>query len=47
LPVSISKNIIVPTFRIDGYEVSYREFEGGHELPQDVLAEALDWFIEG
>ena len=47
LPVSISKNIIVPTFQIDGYEVSYREFEGGHELPQDVLAEALDWFIEG
>ncbi|HIF38266.1 MAG TPA: phospholipase [Gemmatimonadetes bacterium] len=46
LPVSISKNVIVPTFQIDGYEVSYREFEGGHELPQDVLVEALDWFME-
>jgi phospholipase/carboxylesterase len=46
LPVSISKNVIVPTFQIDGYEVNYREFDGGHELPQDILIEALDWFVE-
>lgn len=29
--------------RADGYEVSFTEFEGGHTVPPDVAAAALDW----
>lgn len=46
LPVSISSNVIVPTFQIDGYDISYYEFEGGHELRQDILEKSLDWFMQ-
>jgi len=46
LPVSISSNIVVPTFQIDGYDISYCEFEGGHEIQQDILEESLNWFME-
>ena len=46
LPVSISRNIIVPTFQIDGYDINYREFKGGHELPLEILKESLDWFVD-
>jgi predicted esterase len=27
-----------------GYEVSYREFDGGHVVPPDVAREAASWF---
>jgi predicted esterase len=27
-----------------GYDVRYREFEGGHTTPPEVMAEAMEWF---
>lgn len=36
---------IVPPFRDAGYEVEYVAFEGGHEVPADIRAAALDWFL--
>jgi predicted esterase len=41
LPVSCSRRI-VPALRQAGYEVGYREFEGGHEVPDVLLQEAMD-----
>jgi predicted esterase len=41
LPVACSRRI-VPALRQAGYDVSYREFEGGHELPDVLLQEAMD-----
>jgi hypothetical protein len=35
--------VIVPQLLSRGYEVTYREFEGRHELPAATLAEALEW----
>ena len=33
-------------FDMDGYDIRYEEFTGGHEMPQEVVATALDWFLE-
>jgi phospholipase/carboxylesterase len=44
LPVFNSRNHIVPALRDDGYDVTYVEFDGGHEVPALVSEDALDWF---
>jgi phospholipase/carboxylesterase len=46
LPVALSQNNIVPRFRNDGYEVTYRQFQGGHEVPSVISEAALDWFLD-
>ena len=45
LPETVTRNDIVPSFRDAGYEVMYRDFEGGHEVPRAIWTEALDWFL--
>lgn len=43
LPVDRTSRRIVPALRDDGYDVTYREFDGGHVLPPEVASEAIDW----
>ena len=45
LPVSNSRNQIVPALQGNGYNVTYVEFDGGHEVPAGVSELALDWFL--
>lgn len=45
LPVSTTRNVIVPTLRDNGHEVTYAEFDGGHEVPAAISEAALDWFL--
>jgi phospholipase/carboxylesterase len=45
LPFTQSSNIIVPTFRDLGHEVTFEEFDGGHAVPSEISASALDWFL--
>jgi phospholipase/carboxylesterase len=45
LPVSSSRDRIVPTFNADGYDVTYEEFDGGHQVPAAISESALDWFL--
>ena len=45
LPVSASRDTIVPTLRDAGYDVNYQEFVGGHEVPAEISEAALDWFL--
>lgn len=45
LPVSISRDIIVPSLQNAGYDVTYEEFVGGHEVPAAISESALDWFL--
>lgn len=47
LPIDQCSRVIVPQLLSRGYEVTYREFEGRHELPADTLAEALRWMTAG
>lgn len=44
LPVDRCSRRIVPTLRRTGYDVTYKEFEGGHTVPPEVAREAAGWF---
>ncbi len=46
LPVSSSRDRIVPQLKQWGYDVTYKEFEGGHELKPDLGREAFRWMIK-
>jgi phospholipase/carboxylesterase len=43
LPIDHSSRIIVPRLRSAGYDVSFREFDGRHEVPPDIASEGLRW----
>jgi phospholipase/carboxylesterase len=47
LPVERTSRRIVPALRDDGYDVTYREFAGGHVVPPEVAAEAVDRLAAG
>jgi phospholipase/carboxylesterase len=46
LPIQACSRRIVPLLQRAGYPVRYREFDGGHTVPADVLEEALRWFLD-
>ncbi len=46
LSVTTSRDSIVPSFRGAGYDVTYEEFDGGHEVPAEISESALDWFLD-
>ena len=46
LPIDQCSRVMVPRLRSMGYDVTFREFEGRHELPPDIAAEALRWMSE-
>lgn len=41
LPIDRTSRRIVPALHAEGYDVTYREFDGGHIVPPDVIAAAL------
>jgi predicted esterase len=43
LDVDRTSRRIAPRLRAQGYDVTYREFEGTHDVPRDVAGEALLW----
>ena len=47
LPIDSCSRRIVPRLERAGYEVRYREFEGGHVVPPGIGHEAADWFAKG
>ena len=44
LPIDSCSRRIVPRLERAGYELRYREFEGGHVVPPSIAREALTWF---
>ena len=44
LPIERCSRRIVPQLEREGYEVSYREFDGPHTVPGEVARGALEWF---
>jgi phospholipase/carboxylesterase len=45
LPINQTSREIVPMLERAGYDITYREFEGGHAHPPEVEEAALDWFL--
>ena len=43
LPIDRSSRRIVPDLERRGYTVTYREFDGGHGVPDDIARDALAW----
>jgi phospholipase/carboxylesterase len=45
LPIDMSSRRIVPAMKRDGLDVTYREFDGPHAVPPEILKEAMNWFL--
>ncbi len=45
IPVTVSKDQIVPYLRDAGYDVTFQQFDGEHVVPAVVSETALDWFF--
>lgn len=43
LPIDQCSRRIVPELRQKGYDVNFREFDGGHMVPDAVVVEAMAW----
>lgn len=43
LPIDQCSRVIVPRLKGMGYDVTFREFEGRHEMPPAIAAEAMRW----
>ena len=43
LPIDQTSRELVPELRQLGYDVTYHEFEGGHDVPRQLEPEALSW----
>ena len=46
LPIDVCSRKIVPQLKRAGYEVRYREFDGGHTIPPGIALEAVRWFTQ-
>lgn len=44
LPIGRCSRRIVPQLQRNGYEVRYREFEGGHKISPEIALEAVERF---
>jgi predicted esterase len=43
LPIDECSRVIVPRLRSMGYDVTFREFDGRHEVPADVAQAGMRW----
>lgn len=45
LPIDVCSRSIVPRLERAGYQVAYREFEGGHLVPESISRDAVEWLL--
>jgi phospholipase/carboxylesterase len=43
LPIDLCSRPLVASLREGGYDVEYREFDGGHEMPEPIVHAAFRW----
>ena len=46
LPIARCGRRIVSDLRKRGYDVTFREFDGGHEIPADIARDGMKWVAE-
>jgi phospholipase/carboxylesterase len=45
MPIDRTSRRFVPQLKAEGYDVTYREYEGGHGISTAVVREAFEWFV--
>ena len=45
MPIDLTARRYSSELRADGYDVTYREYEGGHATPVPVVREAFEWLV--
>jgi len=45
LPIDQTSRLFAPQLVADGYAVEYVEFDGLHLVPDDIVADALEWWL--
>jgi predicted esterase len=43
LPIDQTSRMIVPALKRRGYDVTFREFDGGHQIPPDLARDGMRW----
>lgn len=43
LPIDRSSRVIVPALKKQGYDVTFRQFDGGHEIPPQIATAGMKW----
>ena len=41
LPIDVCSRAIVPDLRRQGHDVTFREFDGGHDMPASIAVKGL------
>jgi len=44
MPIDRTSRRFVPQLRSEGYDITYREYEGGHGPPMAIIREGFTWF---
>jgi phospholipase/carboxylesterase len=47
MPIDETSRKFVPRLKALGYDVTYREYEGRHQLPAPILREVFEWLAAG
>jgi predicted esterase len=47
MPIDRTARRIVPPLQSEGYDITYREYDGGHGAPRELVGEAFHWFARG
>jgi phospholipase/carboxylesterase len=45
MPIDRTGRRFADELKIAGYDVTFREYDGGHGVPRDVMREAFQWFL--
>ena len=45
LPFDSTSRHLVPELKSEGYDVTFREFDGPHTVPREIAIEAIQWFL--
>lgn len=46
MPIDRTGRKFAAELKADGYDLTYREWDGGHGAPIEVVREAFDWFVK-
>jgi phospholipase/carboxylesterase len=44
MPIDTTSRAFVPRLKALGYDVTYREYDGGHRVPPAIVHEGFEWF---